>query len=81
MDVLMEILGKHVASTQNIIHSEESHPTNYSLVFTSDGVNLGPLLHGRQIAEGFNQFELLVWKWKKIPEPVCKELHLLKISE
>jgi hypothetical protein len=82
----MEILGKHVASAQNIIHNAESHPTNYSPNFTSDWVNLGPLLHRRWITEDLNQFELPIWKfayweeWKKIPEPVCKELQLLKVS-
>jgi hypothetical protein len=32
----MEILGKHVASTQNTIHKAESNPTNYSSNNTSD---------------------------------------------
>jgi hypothetical protein len=60
MAVQMEILGKHVASTQNIIHNAESHPTNYSPNFTSDWANLGPLLHGRRIAKGLDQFELSI---------------------
>jgi hypothetical protein len=34
--VPMEILWKHVASTQNNIHNADSHPTNYSPNFTSD---------------------------------------------
>jgi hypothetical protein len=59
----MEILRKHVAFTQNIIHSEEPHSTNYSPIFASDWANLGPLLHGCQIVEGLNQFELLMWKF------------------
>jgi hypothetical protein len=32
----MEILGKRVACTQNIIHNAETHPTNYSPDFASD---------------------------------------------
>jgi hypothetical protein len=36
MAVAMEILGKHVASAQNIIHNADTHPINYSPAFTSD---------------------------------------------
>jgi hypothetical protein len=36
MTAPMEILGKHVASTQNIVHNAESHPTNYSPNFASN---------------------------------------------
>jgi hypothetical protein len=57
MEDVMKILGKHVASTQNI-HNEAAHRTNYSPHFTIDWANLGPLFHGRRIAEGLDQFEL-----------------------
>jgi hypothetical protein len=46
----------------DIIHREESHPTNYSSNFISDLMNIGLLLHGCQIVEGLSQFELLIWK-------------------
>jgi hypothetical protein len=43
MAVPMEILGKQVVSTQDIIHKAESHPTNYSPKFTSDSESVAPL--------------------------------------
>jgi hypothetical protein len=43
----VDILGNHVASTQNIIHHAEFHPTN-----TSPATEL----HGPQSAEGPDQF-------------------------
>jgi hypothetical protein len=50
MAVPMEIPWKLVTSTQNNIHKAESHSTNYSLNFTSDWANLGPLLFLMNIA-------------------------------
>jgi hypothetical protein len=52
----MEILGKYVVSTQNIVHNAETHPTNCSANFTSDRANVGSFLHGPLIVEGPNQF-------------------------
>jgi hypothetical protein len=55
-------------------------------LFTSNWANLGPLPHRCQIVGGLYQFELSIWKfahweqWKKIPEPMCKALQLLKSS-
>jgi hypothetical protein len=80
MGVPMESLGNY------IIHNAESHPINYSTHFTSDWPNLGSLLHGRRIAKGLDQFELVIRKfadweeWRKKPEAVCEELQLLKVS-
>jgi hypothetical protein len=42
MAVPMEILGKHIASTENIVHNTESHATNYSPNFPSDWANVAP---------------------------------------
>jgi hypothetical protein len=49
-------------------------------------VKLGSLLRGRRITEELDEFDISIWKfayselWKKIPEPMCEELQLLKIS-
>jgi hypothetical protein len=74
--------GKHVRSTQNIIHNAESHPTNFPatehiwiLCCTDVGLRKASTAstssnsrHGSSCTE------------KKIPEPVCEELQLLNVS-
>jgi hypothetical protein len=63
----------------------KSTGTNYSQNFTSDWANLGRFLHGLQIAECLQQFELPIWNFaywenrKKTLEPVCEELQLLEV--